>query len=150
VFVINGRAHKTTNNFAGFGRVPIQGPDRSWESGGWADATASEYLDRLLISNEIFGTDFEVEGFGYGLTDKVPIIEISQSWVKFDPKKDGLVPEEVDQLMENLGFDRLELKGDIIYTDDTRRIAVGDLHDGNIVRGEGGKVYVIDAMISRY
>jgi hypothetical protein len=77
-------------------------------------ATPLYYLERLELTNREFGSDFRLEGIGFGkpgssTDEQRPYIVISQSWVR---GADSAFPypslPEISEFMKSLGFTRME------------------------------------------
>lgn len=111
---------------------------------GMRPATAIEYLDRLLISNEFFGDDIQLEGIGissggsiYTLTSQ-PFIEGEAASV-----------EEIRSWLSGAGFMVVdEQVGGWIHPEE--RVAVWDAKPRNVVRDNDGRILPIDLILGRF
>lgn len=101
--------------------------------------TPQEYLDRIAIHNSLFPeTNIKVEGYSETKDGDIQFI-INQPLVIFDR---GATIEEVKELMSNMGYKHME--DNDFYNNDT---LIEDLHKGNAVVTNNGKIAIIDPII---
>jgi hypothetical protein len=115
-----------------FGRTPFYG------SGGLGNAPGLpfEYLQRLELSNALFGDDVRMEAVLENLQAEL-IIVTSQSFIEGDHP----APEEIDAYMKAEGFVRTRSED---WYRETDEVAVFDAHPGNYIRTPEGHVIPID------
>lgn len=103
-------------------------------------ATPSEYLDRLLLQNQIFEDDIRLERVIENAGR--PIITTSQPSIK------GQAPTQVslDQLMEGKQYEKLD---EGAYYDAKGGLLIFDLFPRNAIQAADGHVYPIDPVIQR-
>jgi hypothetical protein len=103
-------------------------------------ATPSEYLDRLLLQNEIFDDDIRLER----IVENVgrPIIITSQPAIK------GTAPTQaaLDELMIEKSYEKL---ADGAYYDERAGLLIFDLFPRNAIQTADGQIYPIDPVIQR-
>jgi hypothetical protein len=103
-------------------------------------AVPSEYLERLLLQNEIFNDDIRLERVVH--TDDKPVIIISQPAIKgLPPSQDAL-----DAMMREKGY---EIIGEEAYYDGRDGLLIFDLAPRNAVQVRSGVIYPIDPVIQR-
>ena len=109
---------------------------------GLRPATPLEYLDRMALSNAIFGDDVLVHGV---VMDRFPRIVVSQALVVGERPTD----EEIDAAMAVLGFSRV-VPGSKLFTGEFggEPLLIADAHGGNFLRLEepAGEVFAIDVI----
>jgi Serine/Threonine/Tyrosine Kinase found in polyvalent proteins len=110
-------------------------------------ATPLEYLDRLLLHNEVFGDEIEL----LGIIDKRQAMHVVTS----QPTITGLAApiEEIAAFMSRLGFRALpDLKlgrlGAVSFLRDSDRVAAFDCHPANFLQRDGD-VFPIDVILVR-
>ena len=134
-----GRVVKITT-IGGWGNMPTFRP-RDGKI-GLRPATPLEYLDRMALSNAIFGDDVLVHGV---VMDRFPRIVVSQALVVGERPSD----EEIDAAMAVLGFFRV-VPGSKLFTGEFggEQLLVADGHGGNFLRLEepAGEVFAIDVI----
>ena len=93
-------------------------------------------IEKIILHNSLFNTGYELVGF-VGEKDDFRVI-VSQKFVK------GTQPsiDEINSWAENVA--NLHKEGGWWYTNDNR-IRIMDLNPDNIIKGEDGNLYVIDA-----
>lgn len=104
-------------------------------------ASPAEYLDRLVLNNEIFHDDVRLEGVRPRPGARLAI-------VTSQPRIAGVAASaaEIDALMAALAAERLG-EGAFLWRD--RGLLVFDLMPRNVVRSSDGALYPIDPVIQR-
>ena len=111
------------------------------------DATPLEYLDRLLLQNEVFGDDLRL----LGIIDKARGMHVVTSQPDIDG---GLVtPEEIIAFMAASGFTRIDAvrlghEDALAFYRPADGLAVFDCHIGNFIKS-GPHVVPIDLIVQR-
>ncbi len=103
----------------------------------------TEYFERLLLQNEVFGDDIRLEGIA---------IEIGTCRViTSQPAVAGRFaePEEVDRFFLDRGFSEIKLKVRKLWWRPTDDIVCADTHGGNILVTESGMMVAIDVPVMR-
>jgi hypothetical protein len=103
-------------------------------------ATPAEYLERMIIANEVFQDAIQLEG----------IIEGDQSSIVISqPKLEGSMPEQVEisaHLKDTLKFDRVDT---LIWYRPTDGLVIGDTKRSNFIKTPDGQLVPID-IAARY
>ena len=110
-------------------------------------ATPCEYLDRLLLANELFGDDIQLLGVldaGAGMQ-----VVTSQPTIRGEPPE----PEQIAEFMQALGFAMLppvvvRNSGALAFLRERDGIAAFDCHAGNFFVS-AGQVLPIDVILVR-
>jgi hypothetical protein len=107
-----------------------------------------EYLDRLLLHNQVFGDRIALEGITRENGELVIIT--SQPTILGD----GLNVEEIVTFMSKLWFQPLRglslgRPGALAFYRDLDEVAAFDAHPGNFVKDENGIVLPIDLVLLR-
>ncbi len=103
-------------------------------------ATPSEYLDRMVLQNEIFFDDVRLEQIvesPQGLS-----IVTSQATIKGR----SATTEEIGEFLESLGFQKF---APAIFYDESRGVLMYDLYPRNVLVDESHIPHVIDPVIQR-
>lgn len=111
-------------------------------------ATPLEYLERLLLHNELFHDAIEL--VGVALEQNQAVIVTSQEVLKGDEASDG----EMLTFMRKLWFQPLTgltlgRPGALSFYRDLDEVAAFDAHPGNFVKDEDGHVLPIDLLLVR-
>jgi hypothetical protein len=103
-------------------------------------ATPAEYLDRLLLQNQIFDDDIRLERIIPN--NGKPIIVTSQPAIKGKP------PTQIalDEMMTLKGYEKL---ADGAYYDERNGLLIFDLFPRNAIEAVNGVIYPIDPVIQR-
>ena len=115
---------------------------------GMGDATPLEYLDRLLLQNEVFGDDITLEGIA--LEAEGLAIATHQKYIFGElPDSNGML-----SVMEELGYDLIpgipaNSEDCFSFYDRTHRIGAFDAHTGNFIQIDSGDVVPIDLVMIR-
>lgn len=115
---------------------------------GMGDATPLEYLDRLLLQNEIFSDDIALGGLAIeadGLT-----VLTSQRFIHGDPP----APAAILSIMAELGYERIpglpaNTEECFSFYDRESRLAAFDAHTGNFITVASGDAVPIDLVMVR-
>jgi len=98
-------------------------------------ATPAEYLERMIITNEVFGDGIQLEG----------VIEGDQSSIVISqPKLEGTMPEQTEitaHLRDKLGFDRVDT---LIWYRPSDGLVIGDTKRSNFIKTPDGQIVPID------
>lgn len=100
----------------------------------------SEYLDRLLLHNNIFDDDIRLERIVEN--DGRPIIITSQPFIKGDAP----TQQALDDLMLGKGYENL---AEGAYYDQNAGLLIFDLFPRNAIQSANGHIYPIDPVIQR-
>jgi len=103
-------------------------------------ATPAEYLDRLLLHNEVFDDDIRLERVVEN--DGKPIIVTSQPAIKGDAP----TQEALDELMVEKAYEKL---AEGAYYDQAAGLLVFDLFPRNAIQAADEHIYPIDPVIQR-
>ncbi|MEO0413955.1 MAG: hypothetical protein AAF226_03270 [Verrucomicrobiota bacterium] len=113
------------------------------ESVGLRPASPLEYFDRLLMQNEWFGDDTQLEGIGF--TDAGSVYTLtSQPFVQGRAS----TLDEISGLLSSLGFREFDPEL-AAWKDDENQIVLSDAHPRNLVTDSKGRVLPIDLIIGR-
>ena len=97
-------------------------------------------LDRISLHNALFPeTELHVLGFGR-LEDESFQVIAEQPYIKGMQMSD----DEIAIFAQNMGFKQINPKN---WTYATPEIYLSDLHDENVIRSEGGNIFVVDCDI---
>lgn len=97
-------------------------------------------LDRISLHNALFPeTELHVLGFGR-LEDGEFQVIVEQPYIKGVQMSD----DEIATYAQNMGFKQINPKN---WTYATPEIYLSDLHDENVIRSEGGNIFVVDCDI---
>lgn len=107
----------------------------------------SEYLQRLIFQNDLFGDCIELKGILTGETG-VQILT-SQPWITAHPENPTPSDEEIDAYFEDLSFHRRENLPVAAYYNAEMDLAVLDAHSQNIIRDEQEQLVPIDIVIGQ-
>jgi hypothetical protein len=98
-------------------------------------ATPADYMERMIIANEVFGSQFRFEG----------IVESDQSSIVISqPKVEGTMPEQTEitiNLRDKLGFDRVDT---LIWYRPSDGLVIGDAKRSNFIKTPDGQLVPID------
>jgi hypothetical protein len=110
-------------------------------------ALPSEYLQRLIYHNELFGDRIVV--CGVLLTEGSAQLVSRQPWIK--PVAGRPVPDqgEIDDYFAELGFVRSDQLEAPAYYHPAMDVAVLDAHPLNVLRDESGRLVPIDVVIGK-
>lgn len=146
------RVFKETRE-AGYGGVPTLATLKSGAMVGADLADPATYLDRLRLSNEVFGDDLRVEGYrefkGHPLAypgGKGVSVVTSQPFYK------GTRPSgaEISTYLKSLGFmAKAASDGEISWYRPEDDLVINDTHGGNFVKLPSGKLAAIDVPIAK-
>ena len=103
-------------------------------------ATPAEYLDRILLQNELMQDDIRLEQVV--LRDRVPVIITSQRWIKGAPTP----PQYIDTAMKEQGYEKLT-EGTFYLP--ARELLAFDVFPRNALSEPGGEIAVFDPVIQR-
>ncbi len=107
-------------------------------------ATAEQYATRLGLSNQLFNTGYQLEGFKHEPVNDIWSYVVSQP--RFDNHRLATY-EEIARYMSERGFEPLD---DRTYYDPQRQIGVFDAHPGNVLtHNDTGKVQPVDVIPMR-
>ncbi len=100
------------------------------------DATPAEYLERMLLHNEVFGDSVRLEG----------ISESGNSLVISQPYIQGKIPERsrTNQFVQQIGFDQI---ADGFWYSQQRTVAITDTKPANFIETDDGGIHPIDIAI---
>lgn len=113
------------------------------------NATPCQYLDRLLLQNEVFSDDIRLEGLW--IESGGLVILTSQRYISGAAP----TPAEILQVMSLLGYERIpglpaNSEDCFSFYDRTTRIAAFDAHTGNFIKASShDKVVPIDLVMVR-
>ncbi len=116
---------------------------------GMGDATPCQYLDRLLVQNDVFSDDITLEGMWIE-TEGLAILT-SQRFISGKPA----TPAEILEVMHTLGYERIpglpaNSEDCFSFYDRAERIAAFDAHTGNFIKARSrSKVVPIDLVMVR-
>jgi len=116
---------------------------------GMGDATPLQYLDRLILQNDVFSDDIALEGMWLE-ADGLAILT-SQRYISGKAAK----PAEILEVLDTLGFERIpglpaNTEDCFSFYDRTARVAAFDAHTGNFIKAASrGKVVPIDLVMVR-
>ena len=102
-------------------------------------ATAGDYLERIKLTNQEFGTHIKL--LGVRRTALGPAIRTSMPFVKGVPA----TPTQVDSAMTGPGYEKI---GEGAYYHAGKGIVSYDMHPKNVVFRDG-KIYPIDAIVQQ-
>lgn len=127
----------------GFSVVPL--PDGTVELTG---ATPLEYVERLLLANELFNDDIRLEGIA--IEKKKTVVVTTQAAIRGA----AVNAEEMTTFMEKLWFAPLRglslgRLGALAFYRDLDEVAAFDAHPGNFVKDDDGIVLPIDLVLVR-
>jgi hypothetical protein len=136
----------------GLERVPTQeqglapGDARRVAGGAYrlGSGTPESYLDRLALSNELFGAGNHLEGFTRTPgSDAWSIVSTQPRVTNFRPA----TPLEIADYMAGKGFHPVDER---TYFDPERQVAVLDAHGGNVLADQAtGRVHPVDVVPTR-
>jgi hypothetical protein len=121
------------------------------ETGGEPELTNAlplEYLDRLLLQNQVFGDDLRLEGVA---TENGELVLISSQPVVLGS---AVTAEEICAFMTKLWFAPLPdvslgRPGALAFYRDLDEVAAFDAHPGNFVKDDSGIILPIDLILVR-
>ena len=108
-------------------------------------ALPSEYLQRLIYHNELFGDRISLRGV---LRSEGAVHLVSfQPWIKLDAEHPVPDQGDVDDYFRNIGFIRSLHAAVPVYYHAELDLAVLDAHPQNILRDESGRLVPIDVVV---
>lgn len=108
-------------------------------------ALPSEYLQRLVYHNDLFGDRISLRG-AWCSEGAVQLVSF-QPWIKLDAENPVPDQDDVDDYFQNIGFIR-SLQTDVpVYYHSGLDLAVLDAHPQNILRDELGRLVPIDVVV---
>ncbi len=115
---------------------------------GMGDATPLEYLDRLILQNEVFQDDITLEGMA--IEAEGLAIVTHQKYIFGEPPE----PQGMLAIMDELGYQRIpgipaHSDNCFSFYDRINRIAAFDAHTGNYIQVASGDVVPIDLVMVR-
>ncbi len=104
-----------------------------------SEATPIKYLERLLLQNQVFGDDIELEGV---VEPSFALIRIITSQQAIQGRPAEL--EEIEVFFSQRDFKRCFWRGRNIWFRNADRIICADTHGGNILVTQDGEMAAID------
>jgi hypothetical protein len=111
----------------------------AWGRSG--SATASEYLNRLMLQNEYFADDTELVAL-VNSGQKLRIVTC-QSHIQGEAASAG----EIQLWFSGLGFVRIEANDSVAWYLPSENLLVADAHEGNVIRAAKNILFAIDLNI---
>jgi hypothetical protein len=108
-------------------------------------ALPSEYLQRLIYHNELFGDRISIRGV-FSSEGAVQLVSL-QPWIKLDAEHPVPDQGDVDDYFRNIGFIRSLHAAVPVYYHAELDLAVLDAHPQNILRDESGRLVPIDVVV---
>jgi hypothetical protein len=114
-------------------------------AGEGLSALPSEYLQRLVYHNELFGDRIPLRGV---LRSEGAVHLVSfQPWITLDAEDPVPEQDDVDDYFRNIGFIRSQQAAVPVYYHTELDLAVLDAHPQNILRDEHGRLVPIDVVV---
>ena len=114
-------------------------------AGEGLSALPSEYLQRLVYHNELFGDRISLRGV---LRSEGAVHLVSfQPWIMLDAEDPVPEQDDVDDYFRNIGFIRSQQATVPVYYHAELDLAVLDAHPQNILRDEHGRLVPIDVVV---
>ena len=145
--VASGAEHEVFFDQAGQLAVKLTRDGRFGHSleGEGLSALPSEYLQRLIYHNELFGDRITLRGV-LSSEGAVQLASL-QPWIKLDAENPVPDQDDVDDYFRNIGFIRSPQASVPAYYHAKLDLAVLDAHPQNILRDERGRLVPIDVVV---